>query len=90
MNGAFYLLIDWLNLENLEDLLNYVRDREIQARGTFSKADIRCMTLLRSRTERKTSSRLLTSAGIIVDVSLAITDSFHFIDTHFHFGTKTT
>ena len=125
MNGAFFRLIDWLNLENLGELLSYIRDREIKANGTFSEADIRCMTfhathysdrqvlnfqinpvkhvicilhteiisrlLLRCKTERRLSqfvrsSLLLTLAGINinVDVPLAITDSFDFIDKHFY------
>ena len=120
MNGAFFLLIDWLNLENLDELLSYVRDREIKANGTFSEADIRCMTFYATHySDRQVlnfqinpvnpvnhvicilhteiisrllfcqfvkSSLLLTSAGmnINVDVPLAITDSFDFIDTHFH------
>lgn len=125
MNGAFYLLIHWLNLENLDDLLTYVRERKIQARGTFSEADIRCMTfytkhysdqqvqrfqinpvnhvicimhteiisrlLIRIKTDRRLqhftkSHRQLTSSGMNInaEIPLTITESFEFIDTHFH------
>ena len=43
MNGAFYLLLDWLRLESLHDLYQYLHSREIKAHGTFTSNEKRCM-----------------------------------------------
>ena len=45
INGSLYLLLTWLELETLEDLLHYVKNRKLTegVQGSFTPQEIRCM-----------------------------------------------
>jgi hypothetical protein len=43
MNGASYLLLDWLKLESLHDLYQYLHSWELRVHGTFTPNEKRCM-----------------------------------------------
>ena len=45
INGCLYLLVDWLNLQSLEDLLEYVRERKLSQNiiAHFNVSEVYCM-----------------------------------------------